>query len=96
MKDLSIQFMGVRFPNPFCSLHRLLAIAMTCVPEPMTLGWGGVVFKTIGPEHYLIDEVSPRFDALTKENAPFVGFKNMEQIAEHPLEQNPQDLRRKT
>ena len=57
-------------------------------------GWGGVVFKTIGPKHYLIDEVSPRFDALTKEAEPFVGFKNMEQIAEHSLEENLADLRK--
>jgi dihydropyrimidine dehydrogenase (NAD+) subunit PreA len=57
-------------------------------------GWGGVVFKTIGPKHYLIDEVSPRFDALTKEAEPFVGFKNMEQIAEHSLEENLADLAR--
>lgn len=38
-----------------------------------------------------IDEVSPRFDELTKEGTPFVGFKNMEQIAEHPLEENLHD-----
>jgi dihydropyrimidine dehydrogenase (NAD+) subunit PreA len=57
-------------------------------------GFGGVVFKTIGPKHYLIDEVSPRFDALTKEAEPFAGFKNMEQIAEHSLEENLEDLRK--
>ena len=57
-------------------------------------GWAGVVFKTIGPGDFLIDEVSPRFDALTKEGTPFVGFKNMGQIAEHPLEQNLEDLRK--
>ena len=57
-------------------------------------GWAGVVFKTIGPGDFLIVEVSPRFDALTKEGTPFVGFQNMEQIAEHPLEQNLEDLRK--
>ena len=57
-------------------------------------GWGGVVFKTIGPKHFLVDEVSPRFAALTKEGTPFVGFKNMEQIAEHPLEENLADVKR--
>ena len=52
------------------------------------------VFKTIGPKHFLIDEVSPRFAALTKEGTPFVGFKNMEQIAEHSLEENLADVKR--
>ncbi len=55
-------------------------------------GWGGVVFKTIGPKDFPIDEVSPRFDQLQMEDKPFIGFKNMEQIAEHPLEQNLDDL----
>ena len=56
------------------------------------VGWGGVVFKTIG--FFIADEVSPRFDKIGKESTPFVGFKNMEQIAEHPLEENLRDIAR--
>lgn len=94
MKDLSITFMGVRFPNPFCLSSSPVGNCYDMCAKAYESGWGGVVFKTIGPKHYLIDEVSPRFDALTKEGEPFVGFKNMEQIAEHSLEQNLEDLRR--
>ena len=93
-KDLSITFMGVKFPNPFCLSSSPVGNCYDMCAKAYREGWGGVVFKTIGPKHYLIDEVSPRFDALTKENEPFVGFKNMEQIAEHPLEENLADLRR--
>ena len=94
MKDLSITFMGVRFPNPFCLSSSPVGNCYDMCAKAYESGWGGVVFKTVGPKHYLIDEVSPRFDALTKEGEPFVGFKNMEQIAEHSLEQNLEDLRR--
>ena len=94
MKDLSITFMGVRFPNPFCLSSSPVGNCYDMCAKAYESGWGGVVFKTIGPKHYFIDEVSPRFDALTKEGEPFVGFKNMEQIAEHPLEENLADLRR--
>ncbi|MBQ9458022.1 MAG: NAD-dependent dihydropyrimidine dehydrogenase subunit PreA [Bacilli bacterium] len=94
MKDLSITFMGVRFPNPFCLSSSPVGNCYDMCAKAYESGWGGVVFKTIGPKHYLIDEVSPRFDALAKEGAPFVGFKNMEQIAEHSLEENLSDLRR--
>lgn len=94
MKDLSITFMGVRFPNPFCLSSSPVGNCYEMCAKAYESGWGGVVFKTIGPKHYLIDEVSPRFDALAKEGAPFVGFKNMEQIAEHPLEENLADLRK--
>ena len=93
-KDLSITFMGVKFPNPFCLSSSPVGNCYDMCAKAYDCGWGGVVFKTIGPKHYLIDEVSPRFDALTKESEPFVGFKNMEQIAEHSLEENLEDLRR--
>ena len=93
-KDLSITFMGVKFPNPFCLSSSPVGNCYDMCAKAYRSGWGGVVFKTIGPKHYLIDEVSPRFDALTKESEPFVGFKNMEQIAEHSLEENLADLRR--
>ncbi|MCR5786684.1 MAG: NAD-dependent dihydropyrimidine dehydrogenase subunit PreA [Acholeplasmatales bacterium] len=93
-KDLSITFMGVKFPNPFCLSSSPVGNCYEMCAKAYDCGWGGVVFKTIGPKHYVIDEVSPRFDALTKEAEPFVGFKNMEQIAEHSLEENLADLRR--
>lgn len=54
--------------------------------KSLEAGWGGVVFKTIG--FFIANEVSPRFDNLRKEGTPFIGFKNMEQIAEHSLEEN--------
>ena len=93
-KDLSITFMGVKFPNPFCLSSSPVGNCYDMCKKAYEVGWGGVVFKTIGPKSYFIDEVSPRFDKLNKENTPFVGFKNMEQIAEHSLEENLRDLRR--
>lgn len=93
-KDLSITFMGVKFQNPFCLSSSPVSNCYEMCAKAYDAGWAGVVFKTIGPKHYLIDEVSPRFDALTKEGTPFVGFKNMEQIAEHSLEENLADLRK--
>lgn len=94
MKDLSINFLGVKFPNPFCLSSSPVGNCYEMCAKAYDEGWGGVVFKTIGPKHFVINEVSPRFDALTKEDTPFVGFKNMEQIAEHSLEENLRDLRR--
>ena len=93
-KDLSVEFLGVHFENPFCLSSSPVGNCYEMCAKAYDVGWAGVVFKTIGPGDFLIDEVSPRFDALTKEGTPFVGFKNMEQIAEHPLEQNLEDLRK--
>ena len=93
-KDLSVTFLGVKFPNPFCLSSSPVGNCYDMCKKAYEVGWGGVVFKTIGPKSYFIDEVSPRFDKLNKESTPFVGFKNMEQIAEHTLEENLRDLRK--
>lgn len=93
-KDLSIEFLGVHFENPFCLSSSPVGNCYDMCKKAYDEGWGGVVFKTIGPKHYIIDEVSPRFDKLDKEDTTFVGFKNMEQIAEHSLEENLRDLKR--
>jgi len=92
--DLSIEFLGVKFPNPFCLSASPVGNDYDMCAKAYRSGFGGVVFKTIGPKSYFIDEVSPRFDAVGKEGTPFTGFKNMEQIAEHPLEENLADMKR--
>ena len=81
-KDLSVTFLGVKFPNPFCLSSSPVGNDYDMCKKAYDVGWGGIVFKTIGPKSYVINEVSPRFDKLDKEAEPFIGFKNMEQIAE--------------
>lgn len=90
-KDLSIEFCGVTFENPFCLSSSPVGNCFDMCAKAYDAGWSGVVFKTIG--FFQPKEVSPRFDHLIKEDTPFVGFKNMEQIAEHPLEENLEALR---
>ncbi len=91
-RDLSITFCGVKFPNPFCLSSSPVGNCYEMCAKAYDVGFGGVVFKTIG--FFIADEVSPRFDILRKEGTPWIGFKNMEQIAEHPLEENLEALRR--
>ena len=62
------------------------------VAKAFDMGWAGVAFKTIGM--FVPEEVSPRFDRLEKENNPFIGFKNIEQISDHTLEENISYLRK--
>lgn len=60
--------------------------------KALEAGWGGIYYKTIGI--FIPDECSPRFDITTKEGTPWVGFKNMEQISDKPLEVNLEYMRR--
>lgn len=64
-KDLSVTFCGVKFPNPFCLSSSPVGNCYEMCAKAYDTGWGGIVFKTIG--FFIANEVSPRFDHLTKE-----------------------------
>lgn len=90
--DLTVEICGVKCENPFFLSSSVVASNYEMCANALNAGWGGIVFKTIGflqPE-----EVSPRFDATKKEGTPFIGFRNLEQIAEHSLAENLEYLRK--
>ncbi|WP_010239114.1 NAD-dependent dihydropyrimidine dehydrogenase subunit PreA [Clostridium arbusti] len=91
MEDLSIEFCGVKCENPFFLSSSVVGNNFEMCAKALEMGWGGVVFKTIG--FYVSKEVSPRFDTIGKEGTPFIGFKNLEQISEHSLEENLEWMR---
>ena len=84
--DLSVDFCGVHFENPFLLSSSVVGSSYEMVARAFEMGWAGVAFKTIGL--FVPEEASPRFAALEKENTDFVGFKNIEQISDHPAEEN--------
>ena len=90
--DLAIDFCGVHCENPFFLSSSVVGSNYDMVAKALTMGWGGVCFKTIS----LLDirEASPRFAALAKEGRSFVGFKNIEQLSDHTYEENLEFLRR--
>lgn len=84
--DLSIDFCGIHCENPFFLSSSVVGSNYDMVARAFDMGWAGVAFKTIG--FFVPDEVSPRFATLEKEDNPFIGFKNLEQISDHTLEEN--------
>lgn len=92
--SLSIDFCGITFENPFCLSSSPVDNCYDMCAKALRSGWAGVVYKTLHLDSFVVNEVSPRFDQLQKEATPFVGFKNMEQIAEHHLDEDLAALRR--
>ena len=90
--DLSVDFCGVHCENPFFLSSSVVGSNYEMVAKAFEMGWAGVAFKTIGL--FTPNEVSPRFGALEKEDNPFIGFKNIEQISDHTLEENIGYLKR--
>lgn len=85
-KDLSIDFLGVKCENPFFLSSSPVCSNYEMIKKAFEAGWAGVFYKTVGI--FIADECSPRFDNVAKEGVPFVGFKNMEQISDKPMEVN--------
>ena len=81
LPSLEIDFCGIRCENPFFLASSAVCTNYEMVARAFEAGWAGVFYKTICLQE--IKEVSPRFDAVGK---PFVGFRNMEQLSENPVE----------
>ena len=90
--DLSIDFCGVHCDNPFFLSSSIVASSYDMCAKALSMGWAGIVYKTIG--FYKPKEVSPRFDAILNSGRSFTGFKNLEQISDHTVEENTETLRR--
>jgi len=90
--DLSMKFCGVTCENPFLLSSSVVASNYEMVAKAFDMGWAGAAFKTIGT--FVPEEVSPRFATIRKEGNSFIGFKNIEQISDHTLDENLEFLRR--
>lgn len=84
--DLNIDFCGIHCENPFFLSSSIVASNYEMIAKAFEMGWAGAVFKTIGT--FIPKEVSPRFSSTGKEGNSFTGFKNMEQISDHTMEEN--------
>ena len=92
--SLQIEFCGIPCENPFFLASSAVCTNYEMVARAFMAGWGGVFFKTICLED--IHEVSPRFDSVCEpgEDGRFYGFRNMEQVSEHPAEEDFETIRR--
>lgn len=90
--DISIDFCNVHCENPFFLSSSVVGSNYEMVAKAFDMGWAGVAFKTIGI--FTPKEVSPRFGRLDKVNDTFIGFKNIEQISDHTLEENIEYLKK--
>jgi len=89
-KDISINYLGVKCENPFFLASSPVASNYEMVSKAFEAGWGGVFYKTVGI--FIADECSPRFDIVRNEGNSWLGFKNMEQISDKPLEVNLENI----
>src|SRR3954465_10387417 len=90
MVDLSIDFAGIRSPNPFWLASAPPTNTGDQVMRAFDAGWGGAVWKTLGNP---IVNVSSRFGGVDYGNTRLMGLNNIELITDRPLEVNLREIR---
>ncbi len=90
MADLSIDFAGIKSPNPFWLASAPPANSGDQVMRAFDAGWGGAVWKTLGDP---IVNVSSRFGAVDYAGQKMMGLNNIELITDRPLADNLREIR---
>ncbi len=90
--DLSMDLCGVKLENPFLLSSSIVASNYEMCAKAFEMGWAGACFKTICTfdQH----EASPRFSVTRNRPESFYGFKNIEQLSDHTVEENMEVFRR--
>ena len=89
MPDLSINFCGVRSPNPFWLASGPPANSAYQVMRAFDAGWGGAVWKTIGEP---IINTGSRYGSLDLKNERMIGLNNIELISDRPIDDNLREI----
>ena len=84
--DLSIDFCGVRFPNPFMLSAAPPTDDLDMVRAAFEAGWGGAVLKTTSVETEPVDLVYPMMSAIHHGGERIVGLGNIDLISEHHID----------
>ena len=89
MPDLSINFAGIKAPNPFWLASAPPTNSGYQVMKAFEAGWGGAVWKTLGVP---IVNVSSRYGSIDYRNTRMAGFNNIELITDRPLKDNLKEI----
>ncbi len=89
MTDISINFAGIKSPNPFWLASAPPTNSGYQIMKAFDAGWGGAVWKTLGMPTI---NVSSRYGSVNYRNIRMAGFNNIELISDRPLEDNLREI----
>jgi dihydropyrimidine dehydrogenase (NAD+) subunit PreA len=89
MADLSVNFCGIKSPNPFWLASGPPTNCGEQIMRAFDTGWGGAVWKTLGKP---VVNVSSRLGAIDYSGNKIAGFNNIELITDRPLETNFKEI----
>ncbi len=88
MADLSIDVCGLKFSNPFLLASGPPGTNGKVIKRSFSLGWGGIVCKTLSLDSSKVINTVPRYGKLHARGAPeeVIGFQNIELISDRPFD----------
>lgn len=89
MPDLSVNFAGIKSPNPFWLASAPPTNSGYQIMKAFDKGWGGAVWKTLGVP---VVNVSSRYGSVNYRDNRMVGFNNIELITDRPLADNLREI----
>lgn len=90
--DLSVDFCGVRFKNPFMLSSSPVSNSAEMIGRAFDAGWGGVSYKTIVTDRIPIIHPSPRMHCYDRGGRKRIGIQNVEQTSDRGLKPNLLDI----
>lgn len=93
IKDLNIEFCGVKFPNPVLLSASPVSNTGEMVGRAFDRGFGGVCYKTFGGGDIKIIHPSPRMSTYNYFQDKLIGLQNVEQTSDRPLKDNLADFK---
>jgi dihydropyrimidine dehydrogenase (NAD+) subunit PreA len=89
MADLSIDFNGIKSPNPFWLASAPPSNSGYQVQKAFEQGWGGAVWKTIGAP---VLNVCNRYGTIDYKGRKIIGLNNIELISDRPIDVNLKEI----
>ena len=89
MPDISVNFAGIKAPNPFWLASAPPTNSGYQIMKAFDAGWGGAVWKTLGVP---IINTSSRYGAVNYRDKRMIGFNNIELITDRPLSHNLKEI----
>lgn len=91
--DLSIDFCGVKFSNPFMLSSSPVSNCAEMIGRAFDAGWAGVAYKTISSDKTPIVHPSPRMHGYHYGDKRLVGLQNVEQTSDRGVRANVLDMK---
>jgi len=84
--NLSINFCGVKFANPFILAAAPPTDDIEMVKDAFRAGWAGAILKTTSVEGTKVDLAYPMISGIDFENNRLMGMGNIDLISEHHID----------